>query len=142
MWNLRDKCAIAGIGCTTFSKNSGVTVLELTTEACQKAAADAGMTLDEIDGIISFNFNDSVPSMSVATALGLPNPQYVVEFSSGGNAANLVALVELDEGVRLPSNIVDCPPEEVTGGMRVQVVFHDINEEVSLPQFKPSVGRA
>jgi acetyl-CoA acetyltransferase len=92
MWNLRDRCAIAGIGYTEFSKNSGVTVLELATEACQKAAADAGMALDEIDGIISFNFNDSVPSMSVATALGLSNPQYVVEFSSGGNAANLITL--------------------------------------------------
>ena len=37
MWNLRDKCAIAGIGYTKFTKNSGVTVLELATEACRKA---------------------------------------------------------------------------------------------------------
>lgn len=36
MWNLRAKRAIAGIGYTVFSKNSGVTVLELATEACQK----------------------------------------------------------------------------------------------------------
>lgn len=92
MWNLRDRCAIAGIGCTPYSKRSGVTVLELATEACARAAADAGIDPDEIDGVVSFNFGDSVPSMAVATALGLSDPQYVVEFSSGGNAANLITL--------------------------------------------------
>jgi acetyl-CoA acetyltransferase len=92
MWNLRDRCAIAGIGCTPYSKRSGVTVLELATEACARAAADAGIDLDEVDGVVSFNFGDSVPSMAVATALGLADPQYVVEFSSGGNAANLITL--------------------------------------------------
>jgi len=92
MWNLRDKCAIAGIGYTRYSKHSGVTVLELATEACRKACEDAGIDLDDVDGIISYNFGDSVPSMSVATALGLRNPQYVVEFASGGNAANLITL--------------------------------------------------
>lgn len=92
MWNLRNRCAIAGIGNTAYSKNSGVTVLELASEACRKACEDAGIALDDVDGIISYNFGDSVPSMSVATALGLKNPQYVVEFSSGGNAANLITL--------------------------------------------------
>ena len=92
MWDLRDKCAIAGIGNTRYSKKSGVTVLELATEACQNACDDAGIDVDDVDGIISYNFGDSVPSMSVATALGLRNPQYVVEFASGGNAANLITL--------------------------------------------------
>ncbi len=92
MWNLRDQCAIAGIGYTAFTKNSGVTVLELATEACMKACQDAGVNPDEVDGIISFNFGDSVPSMSVATAMGLKDPQWVVEYSSGGNAANLITL--------------------------------------------------
>lgn len=93
MWNLKDKCAIAGIGYTKFSKNSGVTVLELATEACLKACEDAGIDPTEVDGIISFNFGgDSVPSMAVATAMGLKDPQYVVEYSSGGNAANLITI--------------------------------------------------
>jgi acetyl-CoA acetyltransferase len=92
MWNLRDQFAIAGIGSTAFTKKSGVTVLELASEACLKACADAGLEPDEVDGIISFNFGDSVPSMAVATAIGLADPQYVVEFSSGGNAANLIVL--------------------------------------------------
>lgn len=92
MWNLRDQFAISGIGYTSFTKNSGVTVLELASEACLKACADAGIDPNEIDGIISFNFGDSVPSMAVATAIGLESPQYVAEFNSGGNAANLIVL--------------------------------------------------
>ncbi|MBI4191858.1 MAG: acetyl-CoA acetyltransferase [Betaproteobacteria bacterium] len=92
MWNLRDRYAIGGIGFTRFSKASGVTVLELATEACLKACEDAGVNPDEVDGLISFNFGDSVPGMAVATAMGLPDPQYVVDFDSGGNAANLITL--------------------------------------------------
>ena len=79
MWKLRDKYAIGGIGFTKFSKASGVTVLELATEACLKACQDAGINPDEVDGMLSFNFGDSVPGMAVATAMGLPNPQFVVE---------------------------------------------------------------
>jgi acetyl-CoA acetyltransferase len=92
MWKLRDKYAIGGIGFTKFSKASGVTVLELATEACLKACQDAGINPDEVDGMLSFNFGDSVPGMAVATAMGLPNPQFVVDYDSGGNAANLITL--------------------------------------------------
>jgi len=92
MWSLRDKYAIAGVGHTAYSARSGVTVGALATEACLKAAEDAGMPIEEIDGIVSYNFGDSVPGMQVATALGLRNPGYVVDFASGGNAANLITL--------------------------------------------------
>jgi acetyl-CoA acetyltransferase len=92
MWNLSDRCAIAGIGCTDYTKRSGRTVLDLATEACSRACADAGVEPRAVDGIISYHFGDSVPSMAVATTLGLRNPRYVVEFSSGGNAANLITL--------------------------------------------------
>jgi acetyl-CoA acetyltransferase len=92
MWSLRDRYAIAGIGCTRYSSRSGVTVGELAIEACRKAADDAGIAIEEIDGIVSYNFNDSVPGMLVATALGMRNPGYVVDFASGGNAANLITL--------------------------------------------------
>ncbi len=90
MWTLRDKYAIAGIGCTRYSSCSGTTVLSLALEACQNAVADAGMKIEEIDGIVSFHFGDSVPSMAVATGLGLPAARYAVEFSTGGNGADLI----------------------------------------------------
>jgi uncharacterized OB-fold protein len=42
-----------------------------------------------------------------------------------------------DGAVRLVSNIVDCPWEEVRVGMRVAVVFEDVTPEFSLPKFRP-----
>jgi uncharacterized OB-fold protein len=48
----------------------------------------------------------------------------------------VVALVELDEGVRMPTNVVGCAPEGVTAGMRVEVCFRDVGD-VRLAQFRP-----
>jgi uncharacterized OB-fold protein len=48
-----------------------------------------------------------------------------------------VALVELDEGVRMMSNIIDIKPEDVYVGMAVEVVFDDITPTISLPKFRP-----
>lgn len=92
MWSLRDKYAIAGIGSTRYSSNSGATVGQLAVEACRKAIEDAGLTVGDVDGIVSYNFGDSVTGMLVATALGMKNSGYVVDFASGGNAANLITL--------------------------------------------------
>lgn len=49
----------------------------------------------------------------------------------------LVAIVELEEGVRMISNLVDCQPEDVYIDMPVEVVFEDVTEEVTVPLFKP-----
>ncbi|MBM3557684.1 MAG: acetyl-CoA acetyltransferase, partial [Alphaproteobacteria bacterium] len=92
MYALRDKYCLVGIGHTPYTKNSGTTVLNLAVEACLAAAEDAGMKAREIDGLVSYHFNDSVPAMAVATELGIPNAGYAVDISGGGNAANLVVL--------------------------------------------------
>lgn len=47
-----------------------------------------------------------------------------------------VVIVELEEGVRVVSNIVDCKPEDIYIGMPVEVIFDDVTEEVTLPRFK------
>jgi uncharacterized OB-fold protein len=46
------------------------------------------------------------------------------------------AVVELEEGVRLLSNVVDCPPEELAIGMPVEVVFEEASPEITLPKFR------
>lgn len=92
MYSLRDKYAIAGIGWTDYSKSSGRTVRSLASEACIKAIADAGLDVKDIDGFVSFNFNDSVPAISVATEIGVPAARYANDFLSGGNAANMIVL--------------------------------------------------
>jgi uncharacterized OB-fold protein len=48
-----------------------------------------------------------------------------------------LALVELEEGVRLLSNIIGIPPEDVRVAMPVEVVFDDISPTISLPRFRP-----
>ena len=47
-----------------------------------------------------------------------------------------VVVVELDEGVRLLSNLVGCPTSEVRIGLPVEVVFDDVTPEVTLPKFR------
>lgn len=53
----------------------------------------------------------------------------------------IVALVELDEGVRLMSNIVGCLPDEVAVGMAVQVTWEPLSDGRNLPLFE-RVNRA
>ena len=48
-----------------------------------------------------------------------------------------VAIVELDEGPRLHTNLVDCSNDQIRIGMRVEVVFDRINDQVTLPKFRP-----
>jgi hypothetical protein len=48
-----------------------------------------------------------------------------------------VAIVELEEGPRLLTKIVDCPNDNLYIGMEVEVVFEDVTEEIALPKFKP-----
>lgn len=46
-----------------------------------------------------------------------------------------VALVELDEGVRLLANLVDCALDAIRCDARVQVRFERLDDEITLPQF-------
>ena len=49
----------------------------------------------------------------------------------------VVALIQLDEGPTMMSNVVQCDPETVKIGSPVQVIFEDWSEEISVPQFRP-----
>lgn len=48
----------------------------------------------------------------------------------------VVALVELEEGPRMLSNVVGADPDSVAIGQPVRVVFEDVTEEVTLPKFE------
>ena len=49
----------------------------------------------------------------------------------------VVALVRLAEGPQMMTHIVGCPPEDVNIGMPVEVEFDPLDENISLPVFKP-----
>ncbi len=53
-----------------------------------------------------------------------------------------VAMIELDEGVRLMSNIVETPLEALRIGMRVEVVFEPSSEGMAIPLFRAHRGGA
>ena len=50
----------------------------------------------------------------------------------------ILAYVELDEGLKLLTNLVECRPEDVKIGMPVEVVFADVTPEVTLAMFRPA----
>jgi uncharacterized OB-fold protein len=50
----------------------------------------------------------------------------------------VAAVVDLDEGVRMLSNVVDCAVDDVVIGMRLEVTFRQETDEVSLPLFRPA----
>jgi uncharacterized protein len=50
----------------------------------------------------------------------------------------VIALVELDEGVRILGELHDVEPDEVAIGQRVQVAYQRIDDELTLPYWTPS----
>ena len=50
----------------------------------------------------------------------------------------VVAYVELEEGPRVMTNIVECAPEDVSVGMAVTMVFHDTGQGNALYRFRPA----
>lgn len=53
-----------------------------------------------------------------------------------GELPFVIAVVELSEGVRLTTNIIDTEFDKISCGIPVEVVFEDITNEITLPKFK------
>jgi uncharacterized protein len=49
----------------------------------------------------------------------------------------VLAYVELEEGPRMMTNIVDCDPDSVRIGQAVELVFHDTGQGTALARFRP-----
>jgi uncharacterized protein len=54
-----------------------------------------------------------------------------------GEIPYVVALVKLDEGPTMMTNLVGCTPEQLKIGMPVAVTFEDWTEEIAIPKFRP-----
>ena len=50
----------------------------------------------------------------------------------------LYAIVQLDEGPRIVTNVVEIDPEQAEIGMRLKVRFDDVTDDVTLPKFAPA----
>ena len=78
--------AIAGIGATEFSKDSGRSELRLAAEAATAALADAGLAPADVDGLVTFTM-DSTAEIALARELGLGELRFFSQVGYGGGAA-------------------------------------------------------
>ncbi|MGU3586532.1 thiolase C-terminal domain-containing protein [Rhodococcus sp. C26F] len=82
---MRDLTAIAGIGATPYSKNSGVSTLELALRAICAALEDAGLDRSDLDGLVTHSVGDAVPAAAVAHCLGVDDPKVLLDLTGGGS---------------------------------------------------------
>ncbi|MFG2640906.1 lipid-transfer protein [Streptomyces sp. NPDC048370] len=83
---LGGRAAIAGIGATEFSKDSGRSELKLAVEAVGAALDDAGLTPADVDGMVTFTM-DTNPEITVAQAAGIGELSFFSRVHYGGGAA-------------------------------------------------------
>jgi acetyl-CoA acetyltransferase len=83
---LAGKAAIAGIGQTEFSKESGRTELQLACECVLAALDDAGLAASDVDGLVTFTL-DSSEEMEVARNLGMERLSMFARIPYGGGAS-------------------------------------------------------
>jgi len=80
------RAAIAGIGATEFSKESGRSELQLSAEATLDALADAGLQPSDVDGLVTFTM-DSSSEIALARELAMGELRFFSRINYGGGAA-------------------------------------------------------
>ena len=78
--------AIAGIGATEFSKESGRSELRLAAEAATAALVEAGLAPADVDGLVTFTM-DSTAEIALARELGIGELRFFSHVGYGGGAA-------------------------------------------------------
>ena len=89
---LRDKYAIVGVGETPYMRGSDKSTRALASIAVRNAMVDAGLKPSEIDGMLSYQFNDSVFSPFVAGDLGIRLNFYMDVFGGGSSTEALIGI--------------------------------------------------
>jgi uncharacterized OB-fold protein len=56
------------------------------------------------------------------------------------DAPYVIALITLEEGPRMMSNVIGCDVENVKCGIAVEVVFERWSDEITMPKFRPVGG--
>jgi acetyl-CoA acetyltransferase len=121
--------AIAGIGQTEFSKNSGRSELQLAAEASKAALDDAGIDPAEVDGMITFTIDNS-DEIGLSRCLGVKDLAYATRIPGGG-AASVATIYQAAAAV-------------TSGACEVVVVWRAMNERSQYrfgqPMAPPSGG--
>ena len=91
MTGLGGKAAIVGAGQTEFSKEAGRSETRLANEAILAALADAGLTVADVDGLVSYTI-DPVEETELVRGLGIPLIRWSSRVPYGGGGSQGVLL--------------------------------------------------
>ncbi len=122
---LKGKAAIAGIGATEFSKNSGRSELQLAAEAVFAALDDAGLTPQDVDGMVTYT-QDANQEIAVAREIGAGDLTYFARVHYGGGAAC--------------GTVMQAAMAVATGAARTVVCYRAFNERSGRRFGQPDAG--
>jgi len=89
---LRDKYAIVGVGETEYKRGSGRTTRAMGTAAIRAAIQDAGLKPSDIDGMLSYQGNDSTFSGMISGDLGMRLNFFMDVFGGGSSTEALIGI--------------------------------------------------
>jgi 17-hydroxy-3-oxo-4-pregnene-20-carboxyl-CoA lyase len=136
---VRDQAAISGVGFTDYTRESNRTVLELAIEACTAAIDDAGLSKDDIDGLICFHENDTATVRDVAAALGIAELNWWGDVLAGGTfSCAVVGEAAMAVTTKTARNVVVYRALNGRSGVRIGRFRIDRRDGVS--QFMAPVG--
>ncbi|MEV4221301.1 lipid-transfer protein [Nonomuraea sp. NPDC049725] len=119
--------AIAGIGATEFSKDSGRSELRLAAEAVLAALDDAGLSPAEVDGLVTFT-QDANQEIAVAREVGIGDLSFFSRVDYGGGAAC--------------ATVAHAAMAVTTGAARAVVCYRAFNERSGRRFGRPDAGLA
>ncbi len=140
---------MSGLGC--FPPEMPVPLVEPLTEPFWAAARDRRLVVQRCTDCGTFRHlphvlcpacqsarHDWVESAGRGTVFTYTIVVHPVHSATADVVPYNVVLVQLDDcgGVLVPSNVVDCPPDEVRVGMPVEVVWDRVSDEVTIPRFR------
>ncbi len=104
--SLKSKAAIVGIGQTAYSKSLGMAEIRVAAECSKKAIADAGMTPNDVDGMVRFDMDTSQED-ELAYALGIRELRFFATTPWGGGAgANSIQLAAMAVATGQANNVL------------------------------------
>lgn len=107
-YRLKDELIIAGVSTLGYWRKTERTEVSLAAEVVLRSAEDAGIDVKEIDGIITYQYNnDSCRPQEVAQALGLPHLRFWLENWLGGTVGvELLAIAAMAIKSGMATNVV------------------------------------
>lgn len=117
--------AIAGIGQTEFSKNSGRSELQLAAEAIRAAILDAGLRPSDVDGMVSFS-QDSNDELDIIRSVGIDRLVWTSRTPFGGGGAS--------------ATVQHAAAAVLSGAAEVVVVWRAFNERSGRRFGQPAAG--